>query len=449
MNSTCEKTVLIGPDASSLAWIRRRAESLGIPCQPLFRPDVVQTEPSTARWVYMVAWETLQKPIWNKLRVALASSGRQFLVAGKELSSEQFRTAFLDGAWDVVEEHEDAARWRRAFERAVQAQQAWTRLYCGQVEMTHEILAGRSTAIESIRKAVARLGPTDVNVLILGESGAGKERVALALHHASGRHPFLAINCAAIPRDLLEAELFGVEKGAYTGAAQARPGLVEQAAGGTLFLDEVGEMSPALQAKLLRFIETRQARRVGGRAEYTASARVLAATNRDIKEAVASGSFRADLYYRVGEITLTVPPLRERPDDIPVLAQLFLQQANERFGKNFISIDPKLMEKFTRHSWPGNARELKSHIDRLVVLFDGSELKAEWWSPSRWAALPENLLSEPAGPKARAARGGGRSARLQEAKALLAQGNLSLTEVAAKVGVHPSTLFRWRKTGKV
>ncbi|MGA2052221.1 MAG: sigma 54-interacting transcriptional regulator, partial [Opitutales bacterium] len=314
------------------------------------------------------------------------------------------------------------------------------------------------------------LGPTNATVLILGESGTGKERVAEALHAAAGQGPFVPINCAALPDDLLESELFGAEKGAFTGADRTKRGLVEEAAGGLLFLDEIGELPLALQPKLLRFLETRMARRVGSTKEYRADARVVSATNRNLRQDAEAGRFRLDLFYRLSEIILNAPPLRHRPEDIPDLARVFLMNAAERVGKNFESFEPELVYKFQLHDWPGNVRELKQAIERLAFHYDGPVMRAAWWEvpPSREARTAAGAASSvyPGGLVAGAPAGGvppaysfpgytasglppSRRGKVALARRLLEENAEDLTWVAAQVGVHPTTLYRWRKTGKV
>ncbi|HVU37956.1 MAG TPA: sigma 54-interacting transcriptional regulator, partial [Opitutales bacterium] len=329
-------------------------------------------------------------------------------------------------------------------------------------------LIGRSPAMKSLRESVQRLGPTDATVLILGESGTGKERLAEAIHAASGRAPFVPINCAALPADLLESELFGAEKGAYTGADRAKPGLVEEAGGGTLFLDEIGEMPLVLQPKLLRFLETRMARRVGSTKEYRTRVRVLTATNRNLRTEAENGRFRLDLFYRIAEVILNAPPLRDRPEDIPDLARAFLRQAAVRVGKNFESLEPELVAAFQQYRWPGNVRELKQAIERLAFHYDGPIMRAAWWEmPPANAGSPENLANylrsaapathpaanlPPTGPGGAALYSGlppSRRGRVALAKKLLQDNVEDLTWIAAQAGVHPTTLYRWRKTGKV
>jgi DNA-binding NtrC family response regulator len=363
--------------------LRARTESLGVPVFALNPQQVQELTSDSVDLVYLIPFEELSRRDWLLLRVKLAQANRQFIVAGVALASAQLMEAVRDGAADVLDERDDDERWRKALNRAAESQKVWLQLYGGATASAGEVLSGQSAAMRALRQAVEKLGATDVNVLILGESGSGKERVAQALHEASHRKNFVALNCAAIPKDLLEAELFGVEKGAFTGALKSRSGLVEQAADGTLFLDEIGEMDIALQPKLLRFLETRTARRVGNEREYRSRARIIAATNRNLREEANDKRFRADLYFRLAEIVLNTPSLRERPEDIPGLVQIFLRLANERFGKNVEFVEPPLLQRMQAYRWPGNARELKSVIDRLVLLFDGPVLREGCWEASR------------------------------------------------------------------
>jgi transcriptional regulator with PAS, ATPase and Fis domain len=303
--------------------------------------------------------------------------------------------------------------------------------------------------MQNLLQSVKRVGPTPASVLIFGESGTGKEKVAQVLHEASGlRGPFLPVNCAAIPHDLIEAELFGTERGAFTGAVQSRPGLVEQAAGGTLFLDEIGELDIALQPKLLRFLESRRARRVGGKNEYSVEARILAATNRNLEARIEQGQFRADLFYRLSEIVLNIPPLRNHADDVPLLAIHFLNEANEKFGKNFVSIEPELVAAMMEYSWPGNARELRAAIHRMVVLHDGPVVRGEWWEKPQQKITPLPSASATAAQPAFQI-GLNRRQKWERARDLLRESGNDQSWTAAQLGIHPTTLFRWMKSGKV
>lgn len=232
-------------------------------------------------------------------------------------------------------------------------------------------LIGSSPVMQQVYRAIARLADSDLTVLISGESGTGKELVARALHTHS-RHrdgPFVAINMAAIPRELIESELFGHEKGAFTGAVQRFAGRFEQARGGTLFLDEIGDMPNEAQTRLLRVLQEGEYMTVGGRRAIRTDARIIAATHRDLRRAVADGGFRADLYYRLNVAPLHVPPLRERAGDIPDLARYFLQRAAERSGDRRKSLSAAALQRLARHAWPGNVRELENLARRISVLF--------------------------------------------------------------------------------
>ncbi len=229
---------------------------------------------------------------------------------------------------------------------------------------------GQCPEMQEIFKLVKKISSCDVPVLILGESGTGKELVARAIHEKSLRKdgPFIPINCGAIPENLLESELFGHEKGAFTGAQLRVQGKVEFAHRGTLFLDEIGELSPALQVKLLRFLQEKVIQRVGGREDIEVDARIIAATNVDIAKAIASGSFRDDLYYRIGVVTLQLPPLRERGEDIRLLAHIFLQRFSREMGKKVRGFSPECQEMIESYAWPGNVRELENKIKRGVIM---------------------------------------------------------------------------------
>lgn len=237
-------------------------------------------------------------------------------------------------------------------------------------------MVGSSPSMQQVFKLIEKVADTDSTVLVTGESGTGKELIAHALHYASYRHdkPFIPVNCAAIPEELLESELFGHEKGAFTHAIRTRIGRFELADKGTVFLDEIGEMSLALQVKLLRVLQERQFERVGGVKTITVDIRVIAATNIDLEEAVKKGRFREDLYYRLNVIPIRVPPLRERRSDIPLLARHFLEMFTE--GKRFQveSIDENAMRCLVNYDWPGNVRELENIIERMVILASGKTI---------------------------------------------------------------------------
>jgi DNA-binding NtrC family response regulator len=255
-------------------------------------------------------------------------------------------------------------------------------------------LVGASRAMRQIYAVIEQAAPTQASVLIIGESGTGKELVAQTLHQLSPRaaQPFVAINCAAIPESLLESEIFGHEKGAFTGALERRAGCFELADRGTLFLDEIAEMQATTQVKLLRVLQERRFRRLGGRAEQDVDVRILAATNVDPLQAVRDGKLREDLYYRLNVFTLALPPLRERLDDLPLLVQTFLDEFNQRDGRRVKAVDPLAMRRLEQHSWPGNVRELRNVIERAVILS-----RSEFVQPEH---LPSFETATPAAPVA-------------------------------------------------
>jgi transcriptional regulator with PAS, ATPase and Fis domain len=249
--------------------------------------------------------------------------------------------------------------------------------------------------MEELLDRLRVVAPTRSTVLIVGESGTGKELVANALHQNSPRSqgPFVAINCGAIPGEILESELFGHEKGAFTGAHQRRIGLIERASGGTLFLDEISELSPDLQVKLLRVLEERHIMRVGGASQIDVDFRLVAATNRDLEEWVESGRFRQDLYYRLKVVTLEIPPLRERREDIPVFVQHFLELINRELDRNVHGVHSAVLSALKRQSWPGNVRELRNLIESMVLFAKTDEITLEDL-PAEYRAATQSSVPE-------------------------------------------------------
>jgi len=251
-------------------------------------------------------------------------------------------------------------------------------------------LLGQSSQIQELRHQIQQVAPTLATVLVVGESGTGKELVARCLHLQSsrGRGPFIALNCAAVPEQLMESELFGYEKGSFTGAHGSKEGLFEAAHGGTLFLDEIGDMPLSLQAKLLRVLQDQQLRRVGATQSRKVDVRIVAATHKDLKKAVVDGKFREDLLYRLEVITLQVPALRERKSDLSELIIHFLSHANSRHNKQVSTLVPEALKALSEHSWPGNVRELSNVIERAVIFAQGSQITL--------AELPSHLVKESA-----------------------------------------------------
>lgn len=290
------------------------------------------------------------------------------------------------GAYDYMKKPFKADALRVIVRLALQTQtlkREVRNLRKGDTESFEKVLLGPSLKgiIRQVREIARHPAST---VLITGESGTGKELVAWGIHHLSSRQeaPFVGINCASMPVALLESELFGHERGAFTDAAQRKAGLFEEADKGTIFLDEVGEMEPAIQAKLLRVLEERKIRRVGGTKSIDIDVRVIAATNRDLPQAIREKSFREDLYYRLNVFPIHLPPLRERNEDIPVLAMFYLEKYNRAFSKNFREISPAALRLMERYHWPGNVREVKNVMERICIMYSGPTL------------LPDHLPAE-------------------------------------------------------
>jgi two-component system NtrC family response regulator len=240
-------------------------------------------------------------------------------------------------------------------------------------------LIGGTPVMQRLFRTIEKVGGTDATVLVVGESGTGKELVARSLHRRSRRAggPFVPVNCAAIPESLIESELFGHEKGAFTGAHRRREGKFEEASGGTLFLDEIASMPLALQATMLRVLQEQRITRLGGSGEIEVDVRVVAASNRDLPQLVRDGDFREDLFYRLNVVPVELPPLRERRDDVPLLAKAFLEQAAARHGRDIGSLPPGIVRALMDHSWPGNVRELANAVERLVLLAEDDGLRVE------------------------------------------------------------------------
>ena len=299
------------------------------------------------------------------------------------------------GAFEYLLKPLDLAQLRDVVGRAIHASQISRQpaMYDGGRQPTAdaEQLVGSSPPMQELYKSIGRIAPQDGTVLIQGESGTGKELVARAIYQHSRRNeaPFRAINCAAIPEPLVESELFGHERGAFTGADRRRIGKFEQADRGTLFLDEVGDMAPATQAKLLRILQEGQFERIGGNTAITTSIRIIAATNQDLESLVAAGRFRQDLFYRLSVLTIQVPPLRDRIDDLPLLVNYFIARMNPDLDRHVQGVSPEAMKLMTAHGWPGNVRELQSAVQYGLVHTSGDVLAAESLPPHlRESAAP-------------------------------------------------------------
>jgi transcriptional regulator with PAS, ATPase and Fis domain len=304
----------------------------------------------------------------------------------------------------------------------------------------HSGIVGKSAALQKLMQKVARVAASDASVLLLGESGTGKEMIAQAIHQKSARagHPFVAINCAALTETLLESELFGHEKGAFTGAAAQKKGKLEMAEGGTVFLDEIGELAAPLQAKLLRVLQQREFERVGGTRTMKLDLRLIAATNRDLAAEARRGAFREDLYHRLNVIALQLPPLRDRSEDIPELAEHFLQRAATRCARRVSGISPEAMAHLMAYPWPGNVRELENAIERGVVLGQSETLLAD--------DLPETVLDAPATQPPGALQASVTDVKRQLILRAWEESGGDYKLAAVKLNIHPNSLIRLIRT---
>ncbi len=306
-----------------------------------------------------------------------------------------------------------------------------------EISLEHNMV-GDSPRMRDVYQFIARVAPRDITVMVFGESGTGKELVARAIHRTSGRanKPCVAINCAALAENLLESELFGHEKGAFTGAIQQKKGKLEIAEGGTVFLDEIGELAPLLQAKLLRVLQEREFERVGGTRTIKLDVRLITATNRDLEEEVKRGRFREDLFYRLNVVSLRMPALRERREDIPLLASYFAAKFSQRSNRPVLGVSPQARTCLTNYDWPGNVRELENAIERAVVLGSSDLILPE--------DLPEAVLekAESAGATMTAFHDALRDAKKQLILNAFEQAQGSYTEAAKLLGLHPNYLHR-------
>ena len=313
--------------------------------------------------------------------LALAPDTKVIVVTGHNDRTNAMR-AIAMGAYDFYEKPIDPDLLGITIGRGARLyriEQENRRLQSGQGESALQGLIASSPEMLKVCRTVEKLAPTDVSTLILGESGTGKEVLVKALHSLSDRSNkrLVAINCAAIPEALLESELFGYEKGAFTGAAKTTPGKIEVANGGILFLDEVGDLPMALQAKLLRFLQERVIERIGGRSEIPVDVRVICATHRDLAELIEAGEFREDLYYRINEATIKVPPLRDRQGDNLLLARVLLERFASQLKRPIKGFTPQAIEAIEAYGWPGNVRELENRVKRAVIMADGTQITLE------------------------------------------------------------------------
>jgi two-component system response regulator HydG len=316
-----------------------------------------------------------------------------------------------------------------------------SRLYALKQEITekysfHDLLS-RNPAMRRLFDILPDVAASNATVLLQGESGTGKELFARALHNLSPRRdrPLVVVNCGALPEQLLEAEIFGVKKGAYTGAVEDRPGRLAQAEGGTLFLDEIGDLPLALQVKLLRVLENREYQPLGARRPQRADVRFVAATHRNLENMVQEGTFRQDLYFRLNVVQLLIPPLKERPEDIPLLLDLALDRFNKSYGKRIRGFSPEVLSLLLNHSYPGNVRELLNMVERAVILARGETISLELLPPELAQASPSTSFGA----------GENRLPTAKQLAALLEKHGGNRSAAARELGINRTTLWRWLK----
>ena len=353
-------------------------------------------------------------------------------------------TAMREGAYDYLTKPVDVARLRLLIPKAAERGEALREVALLRRRLSQVWgmgrLVGTSAGMQEVYRLIEVAAPTTAPVLISGESGTGKELVARTLHDLSPRAkgPFVAVNCAAIPETLLESEIFGHEKGAFTGALERRPGCFELAHEGTIFLDEIAEMNPGTQAKFLRILQDGTVRRLGGRTEIKVDVRVLAATNKDPVKAIQEGSFREDLYYRLNVVSLVMPPLRDRRDDIPALVQAFMEEFNARYDKHIRALDESVLSGLVAQSWPGNVRELRNTLERANIVCENDTILPKHIPPS-----PSLRVADPGdGPDSVSFRVGTSLEDAEKAlilKTLAANGN-NKTRAADVLGISLKTL---------
>ena len=360
-------------------------------------------------------------------------------------SIESAVEAIRSGADDFLTKPADFDLLRAAVERALERRRmrSVNRALADRVESISGGFLHASPPMAELAQLASRAAQSNATILLTGESGTGKQVLAEFIHRASARQdgPFVYVNCVALTDDLIESSLFGHEKGAFTGAIARKEGRLEGAAGGTAFLDEVGDISPALQTKLLHFLETGEFERVGGTRSLSVDCRIVAATNRDLAAAVAEGRFREDLYYRLNVIRLAVPPLRERPEDIPLLAGAFLERFAAELKRGPLKLAPDTLEVLTRYSWPGNVRQLKNAIERMAVLAPSSTLSRD--------LLPPEITQGPAAARAPADgllyKEAIRSYRRDLVARALARAGGNQTRAAEMLGIQRTFLIRLMK----
>jgi DNA-binding NtrC family response regulator len=393
---TSERVLIVEDDSSARVGLEQLIRSWGFVAESAvdgedalekvtsFRPAIVISDLIMPRMDGLTLLRTMQAQGSDVVTLLLTAQG----------TVETAVEAMKEGAYDYLTKPVDLQRLKILLDKIVERQETLREVKTLRRQLRDHgafgSMIGNSPEMRKIYAVIEQAAPTGASILITGESGTGKELVAQTVHQLSPRatFPFVAINCAAIPETLLESEIFGHEKGAFTGAADRRQGCFELADRGTLFLDEIGEMTPATQVKLLRVLQERRFRRLGGRTEQSVDVRVIAATNIEPLDAVQNGKLREDLYYRLNVFALRLPPLRDRKDDLPLLVQAFIAEFNTRNQKSIAGVDHQVMRILEGHNWPGNVRELRNVIERATILASGPMIEPRH--------LPPAFINEPA-----------------------------------------------------
>ena len=394
-NAVAERVLIVEDDTSARVGLEQLVRSWGFLAESAgdgeeglekvtsFRPAIVITDLVMPKLDGLGLLRALQEQGADVTTLLLTAQG----------TVETAVEAMKEGAYDYLTKPVDIQRLKILLDKIVERLETLREVKALRRQLREHgafgTMIGNSPEMRKIYSVIEQAAPTSASVLITGESGTGKELVAQTIHQLSRRaaFPFVAINCAAIPETLLESEIFGHEKGAFTGASDRRQGCFELADRGTLFLDEIGEMAPSTQVKLLRVLQERRFRRLGGRTEQSVDVRVIAATNIDPIDAVAKGRLREDLLYRLNVFALALPPLRQRKDDLPLLIQAFVTEFNLRNQKSVAGVDHQTMRILERYNWPGNVRELRNVIERATILSQGAFIEPR--------QLPPSLLNEP------------------------------------------------------
>src|SRR5881394_1644791 len=398
VRGTSERVLIVEDDPAARIGLEQLVKSWGFIAESASDGEEALEKVTTFRPAIVITDLVMPRMDGLGLLRALTQQGADAttLILTAQGTVETAVEAMKEGAYDYLTKPIDLQRLKILLDKIVERLETMREVKALRRQLresgTFGSLIGNSPEMRKIYSVVEQAAPTGASVLITGESGTGKELVAQTIHHLSPRasFPFVAINCAAIPETLLESEIFGHEKGAFTGAADRRQGCFELADRGTLFLDEIGEMTPATQVKLLRVLQERSFRRLGGRVEQSVDVRVIAATNVDPAEAVQKGKLREDLYYRLNVFSLRLPPLRERKEDLSLLIQAFINEFNTRNQRSIIGVDQQAMRMLEQYAWPGNVRELRNVIERATILSAGPFIEPKH--------LPPALAEEPPVP---------------------------------------------------